>query len=184
MSTVATLAVPASVPDRRVEFDALVAEHFPRLRSRAVQLCHTHLDPDDLIQDALERAYRAFGSLRDRDRARPWLLRIVSNTFLDAIRRQRSRPSTVPLDPETDPAADEPTEPLAWEHIDAAMLRAAVERLPDDMRDTYRMSALDGMDYAAIAAALGIPKATVGTRLLRARRRLRELLAADARGTR
>ena len=193
----ATLTVPATAPApapelavderRRVvaetgprEFNALIAEHLPRLRARAMQLCRNHLDPDDLIQDALERAFQAFDTLRDRESVRPWLLRIVSNTFFDAIRKQRARPQLVPLDHaaeiESEAAA---SEPLPWEHIDTAMHRAAIDRLPDDMRDTYRMNAIEGQDYASIAAALNIPKSTVGTRLLRARRRLRELLSAD-----
>jgi RNA polymerase sigma-70 factor, ECF subfamily len=196
----ATLTVPATAPapglapglavdERRCavaetdprEFNALVAEHLPRLRARAMQLCRHHLDPDDLIQDALERAFQAFDTLRDRESARPWLLRIVSNTFFDAIRRQRTRPQLVPLDhaAETEIEGEAASEPLPWEHIDTAMHRAAIDRLPDDMRDTYRMNAIEGQDYASIAAALKIPKSTVGTRLLRARRRLRELLSAD-----
>jgi RNA polymerase sigma-70 factor, ECF subfamily len=187
----ATLTVPATAPAvderRRVvaetdprEFNALVAEHLPRLRARAMQLCRHHLDPDDLIQDALERAFQAFDTLRDRESVRPWLLRIVSNTFFDAIRKQRTRPQLVPLDHAAEIEVGEAaSEPLPWERIDTAMHRAAIDRLPDDMRDTYRMNAIEGQDYASIAAALKIPKSTVGTRLLRARRRLRELLSAD-----
>ena len=59
-------------------------------------------------------------------------------------------------------------------------VRAAVAALRDDVRDTYRMFALDGLDYTAIAAALGIPKATVGTRIHRARRALRAALTSRA----
>jgi hypothetical protein len=50
--------------------------------------------------------------------------------------------------------------------------------LPDDVRDSYRMFALERLDHATIAARLGIPRATVGTRIHRARRHLRAALTA------
>jgi RNA polymerase sigma-70 factor (ECF subfamily) len=168
---------PARDADRR-EFHALIGEHLPALRARAAQLCRRNLDPDDVVQDALMRAFRARDQLRDPARVRPWLLTIISNTFIDALRKQRSRPDSVELSVE--PAAPEPEEPVAalpWQRLGEVELRAAIERLPDELRDTYRMFAVEGRDYIAIAAAQDIPKATVGTRLLRARKRLRTLLS-------
>jgi RNA polymerase sigma-70 factor (ECF subfamily) len=157
-------------------FEALVAEHLPWLRARAALLCRGHVDPDDLRQEALMRAFRAREKLRDRDRVRPWLLAILTNTFLDAIRQQRRRPQQVPLEIEPMAAPEEPTEPLPWEEISTEELHAAIARLPDDVRDTYRMFTLEDKDYVEIAAALHIAKSTVGTRILRARRPRRVLL--------
>lgn len=76
----------------------------------------------------------------------------------------------------------EPVEPSPWDHIGMEDVRAAVERLPDDVRDTYRMFALEGSDYVAIAEAQRIPPATVGSRIFRARKQLRVLLTAGAAG--
>jgi len=176
-------SAPALGEDRRA-FDALVAEHLPGLRARAVQLCRAHLDPDDLLQDALMRAFRARRQLRDPQRTRSWLLSIVGNTFIDALRKQRARPLHISLDvaPDTEPS-DEPTEPLPWQRLGPEELRVAIDQLPDDLRETYRLFALEGKDYTAIAAAVRIPKSTVGTRLLRARKKLRALLAAIAERT-
>ncbi len=171
-------AGPAAADDRRA-FEALIAEHLPGLQARARQLCRARTDPDDLVQDTLMRAFRSREQLRDRSSVRSWLMSITMNTFLDTLRRQRARPQPVSLDIEPAAAStdDEPTEPLPWQRISAAALRSAIDQLPDDIRDTYRRFALDGQDYVAIAAAQGIPKATVGTRLMRARRKLRALLA-------
>jgi len=108
---------------------------------------------------------------------RGWLLTILTNTFLDALRRDKARPGEVALEIEP-PAPPPDDEPAPWAAIDTDDVRAAVAQLPDDVRDTYRLFALEGRDYATIAAALEIPKATVGTRILRARKRLRELLLA------
>lgn len=184
MPTPAALASSTpTVSEGQREFAVLVAEHLPGLRARAMQLCRDHIDPEDLLQDALVRAFRARHQLRDHQCTRSWLLSIVGNTFIDAIRKQRTRPPHISLDvtPDAEPDAgpdDDPTEELPWQRIGPEELRAAIEQLPDDVRETYRLFALDGKDYIAIAAAVGIPKSTVGTRLLRARKKLRVLLAA------
>jgi RNA polymerase sigma-70 factor (ECF subfamily) len=176
----------AAPPDgeRRRAFEALIVEHQPALRARAAQLCRSHLDPEDLLQEAMMRAYRGREQLRERKAARSWLLTIVTNTFCDALRRQRARPQQVPLEEEPMAGEEEAAEPLPWESITSEELRAAVERLPDDVRATYRLFAFDGKDYIEIAAVLGIAKGTVGTRILRARKRLRVLLASGQEGQR
>jgi RNA polymerase sigma-70 factor (ECF subfamily) len=162
-------------------FAALVAAHLPGLRARASQLCRTHIDPDDLLQEALMRACRARHQLGNPDSMRNWLLTIVGNTFIDVIRKQRRHPPQVPLDVDLeDRQCDEMTEPLPWQRIGTDELRHAIDQLPKDLRDTYRLFALEGKDYVEIAAIVGIPKSTVGTRLLRARQKLRALLATLA----
>lgn len=162
-------------------FDAVTAAHLPALRARAGQLCRGHGDPDDIVQDALMRAFLARHQMKDPERARAWLLTIVTNTFLDSLRRRRARPGEVALD--ADPPEPEREDEAAWAALDLDDVRAAVTFLPDDVRDTYRMFALDGRNYAHIANALGVPKATVGTRILRARKRLRQLLMAQLGGS-
>jgi RNA polymerase sigma-70 factor (ECF subfamily) len=178
-----TLAMTAAAPaeDTRPEFDALVAAHRPALLGRARQLCRGHLDPEDLVQDTLERAFRRYDSLRDGTRARAWLYTVLTNTFIDRIRQRRAEPATQPID-DVPVAAPVPVERPAWEQIGPAQLHAAVARLPRELEEVYRLHALEGVDYSALTARLGIPKSTVGTRLLRARRLLRELLAAELGG--
>lgn len=159
----------------RDAFDALIQEHLPVLHARAVQLCRRQGDPDDLVQDAIERALRKRSQVKDPTRIRGWLLTILTNTFLDRLRRRRGR-DEVPLDTELPaPVIDAPS---PWELLSVDDVRAAVAELPDDVRDTYRRFALCGEDYVNISAALGVPKATVGTRISRARKRLRALLVA------
>jgi RNA polymerase sigma-70 factor (ECF subfamily) len=167
--------------DEQGWFDAVTAAHLPSLRARAGQLCRGHGDPDDIVQDALMRAFLARHQMKDPERARAWLLTIVTNTFLDSLRRRRARPGEVALD--ADPPEPEREDEAAWASLDLDDVRTAVDFLPDDVRDTYRMFALDGRNYAHIASALGVPKATVGTRILRARKRLRQLLMAQLGGS-
>ncbi len=161
----------------RRRFEALVAVHLPAMRACASRLCRSHHDPDDVVQDALLRGFLAFGKVRDPARMRSWLLTIVNNTFIDLTRKRRRRPEQVQLLLEELPAPG-PIDPAPWDQIEPDAVRAAVEQLPDDVRDTYRMFADEGLDYAAIAEAQQILKSTVGTRIHRARRRLCALLTA------
>jgi RNA polymerase sigma-70 factor (ECF subfamily) len=165
----------------RREFHALVAPYMSTLKARAIQLCRSHCDADDLIQDTLLRAFGTRGQLQDVTRARPWLLTILTHMFIDAVRKRRRRPELVPLPTEHEIPDSIPDEPALWHNVGVDDLRAAIERLPDDIRDTYRMCALDGHDHATIAKAQRVATATVGTRIFRARKQLRVLLMAAAR---
>jgi RNA polymerase sigma-70 factor (ECF subfamily) len=168
-------AVPAAAS--AVSFEAFVAEHRSSLYGKAQRLCRGHMDADDLVQDALERAFKSFDTVRDPARARSWLLTILTNTFIDGVRKRNAQPRTDDIDAiEVHAVSEPPREPSPWELVTEDQLRAAIEGLPDDVRAAYRMFALEGKDYVAIAEALGVPKATVGTRLLRARRKLKEAL--------
>ena len=65
-----------------------------------------------------------------------------------------------------------------WEHVGPEELRAAIEKLPDDTRETYRRFTVEGQSHAEIAAAQNIPIATVASRVFRARKQLKTLLMA------
>jgi RNA polymerase sigma-70 factor, ECF subfamily len=150
------------------------------LHGRARVLCRPPLDPDDLVQDVLERALRSAAQIREGAKLRAWLFTILTNTFIDRVRQLRSQPPVEPADDALPEAVDERPD---WTKLTAEQLLAAVAQLPDDTREVYRLHALDGRDYIWIAAHLDIPKSTVGTRLLRARKQLRELLAKAGRAT-
>jgi RNA polymerase sigma-70 factor, ECF subfamily len=169
------IAQPASDPR------GTIGELRPELAARARALCRPPLDPDDLVQDVLERALRGSVGLRDGARLRSWLFTILTNTFIDRLRQLRAQPHPEDVDA-AELAADGDTEhDPDWAALTGDHLRDAVARLPDELREVYTLHALEGRDYLAIAAQLGIAKATVGTRLLRARKQLRALLAETTR---
>lgn len=171
---------PAPSPAHRsLAFERLAAQYRGILEKRARQLCRGHLDPDDLVQEVHIRALRHFETLRNQENPLPWLLTILRRTFVDLMRQRNSEPPRTPLEEVDVPEPSPEPEPV-WSSITEEQLRAAVERLPEELRDCYRMHALEGHDYAHIAATLKIPSGTVGTRLLRARKRLRELLLAES----
>jgi RNA polymerase sigma-70 factor (ECF subfamily) len=178
--SVAPSTASAEQRKARERFEAAVKEHETALRARARQLCRGHCDAQDVYQKAMLKALRAAGQIKDPTRTRAWLLQIVTNAFIDHVREQHRRP---PHDEFVDDmSAPDLGEPSPWEGISAEDLRAAVALLPEDTRDTYRMFALEGRSYAEISKIQDIPSDTVGTRLHRARKRLRELLLCAVTG--
>jgi RNA polymerase sigma-70 factor, ECF subfamily len=157
-------------------FDGAVRAHEAVLRAVATRLCRNAADAADLVQDTLERALKRFDRLVPDSNVRSWLLMILHHRFIDLCRTRARHPRETPL--EGHDAAVVPDEPLAWANISEYDVRAAVAKLPDDLRVAYELRIYDHRSYDDIASLLGIATMTVGTRLLRARRRLRELLVA------
>lgn len=159
----------------------MVAAQLPVLRVVARGLCRNAAELEDLVQDAFERALRAIDTVDIDGNPRGWMVTILHNLHIDRCRARARMQPHVPHDDLPLPAP-EASEPPAWSAIDAEDVRRATTQLPEELRVAYVMFALEGRSYIEIAAALGIPKATVGTRLSRARARLKELLTAQLAG--
>jgi RNA polymerase sigma factor (sigma-70 family) len=99
----------------------------------------------------------------------------MQRLLIDDYRKQRQRRHVVSADA-VELAARPEYEPPPWEHVDLPELEAAVDRLPPSLAVTFRLRVFDQLPGAVVGERLGIPLCTVHTRLLRARRRLRELL--------
>lgn len=166
---------------RRRRLDALAREHRDFLRALAGKLCRSQFDPEDLVQDVLERTVQHFDELPPDTNHRAWMGRVLHNLFIDRCRRRAARPATtvaedVPL------VAPSPEERAWWQDLGAEDVRRGMAELPDELRAAFALHTFEGCSYKEIAARLDIPIKTVGTRILRARRRLRELLTrAEAR---
>lgn len=160
------------------ELDALVRAHGPMLRAIARRLCNDAHDAADLVQDTLERALVRFATFAPGTCGRSWLVAILHNAFIDQRRRAQRRGIAVVIDEDTLPASASRADEPVWAAFDLRDVIAAIDSLDDGFRDVYRMHAIERRSYEEIAAALGIPKTTVGTRLLRARQKLRALLLA------
>lgn len=164
-------------------FDAAVQPHHGWLRGLALRLTRSPADASDLVQDTLERGLRAWGNVTPNTNVRAWLAVILNNLFIDRCRRGSAVAAPVSLDDRALHVAQPAREPEpAWAHLGEVDVRAALAQVQADFRDVYRLH-LDGLSYEAIATRLAIPRATVGTRLLRARRQLRDILEKElARG--
>ncbi len=180
---------------RRRAFGLLAREQEGNLLRAARRLCRGNDDwAQDLAQDALVRAYKAYSTGGYAEGAAtpwPWLLRILTNLFINDYNRRRKWEAGVDLDTltasgeggpaETHAAAgDVPGVALLAETLDEE-LEQALGRLPEAMRLCVVLVDMEGLDYAEAARALGVPIGTVRSRLSRARLQLQDLLRDYAR---
>jgi RNA polymerase sigma-70 factor (ECF subfamily) len=156
-------------------WEEVARDHGRFLYNVAYRLAGNDADAQDLVQETLLRVRRGLetyqpGSLPG------WLSRIVTNVFLDEVRRRRRRPTDLlPDDPErvlpTSPSADEASEDLSDE------VQEALSGLPDEFRTAVVLCDIVGMSYDDIAGVQGVPVGTVRSRIHRGRRMLRTALA-------
>ena len=164
--------------DSRVRFEAQVLPHLDAAYRYARWLCGSPSDADDVVQEAVLRAYRGFAGLRGE--AKPWLLTIVRNCHATAL-RQRRRRGFVPLPEEHDAeegAALTETAPgpeaMAIGADQGRSLERALAALPEPQREVLVLREIEEMDYRQIALVTDVPLGTVMSRLARARAALRE----------
>ena len=179
----------SSYETKRREFAALARTHETALVRASLRLCRGRHDrAQDLAQDTLVRAYQAY--LDDRfqhgSNAWPWLLRILTNLFINDLNHRKRWEADVDLDTLTlsgnaGPAqthaapADVPGMDLLARTLDEE-LEHALALLSDSLRVCVLLTDMEGLSYEETAQALGIPIGTVRSRLARARMKLHDLL--------
>lgn len=154
----------------QIEFQALVEAHSTELYRFAYWLCRDRGRAEDLVQETFLRAWRALGDLREARAAKGWLISILRREF--ARLHERYTPDFAAIDP--DDIAAESGQP-----IESLLLRQELLRLSEDYRDPLLLQVLGGFSCEEIAATLNLSRATVMTRLFRARQKLRAALAVS-----
>ena len=166
-------------------FEAVALPHLDAASNLARWLTRNDDDAQDVVQEAMLRAMRYFGSFRG-DNARPWLLQIVRHTSYAWMKQ--NRPAEMSSLDEDDgavhevaaPAADEPSL-VAQRGDERAQLNQALAALPIAFREVLVLRELEDLSYQEIARIADIPIGTVMSRLARARGLMRQALAPDAR---
>jgi RNA polymerase sigma-70 factor (ECF subfamily) len=143
-------------------------------------------EAEDALQDAYLDAYRHMGEFRGDAQLSTWLTRIVVNQSLMRLRRQRRERVVVPFahqeEREQVEVPDEKAEPPSSAALRAEvrrLLEQRIDQLPVAFRTVFVMREVEDMTVEETAQSLGIPPATVRTRLFRARALLRTALARD-----
>jgi len=182
--------VPFSVLEPR-EFETEALAHAPTLYAVALRMTRRPADAEDLVQDALLKAMRARHQFEAGTNLRAWLLRILTNTYINRHKRavlERSLLGSEDLDPVSDGWMSASTlralrdpethvlRPVLQEEI-----RRALDRLPEDFRMAVLLVDVEELSYKEAATALGCPVGTVMSRLHRARRLLKADLIDQAR---
>ena len=160
----------------RDPFSTALIAHLPQLRRYARALSGSAPAADDLVQDCIERALRRAKTLQNPDLMASWLRAILHNIFIDGIRRNSARGSTVDIDELDRDAALPLAAGRDAQHLDIVR---AVDRLSFEHRQILLLVALEGLTYSEIAAELDLPMGTVMSRLARAREKLRMMLEPD-----
>lgn len=140
-------------------------------------------EADDIVQDAMLRAYRSFDGFRG-EAVKPWLMTILRNCHRDML-EQKKRHAAAPLDDENQPpvAAEGPNpEGTAIQSGDNRLLDKAIAALPVEFREVVILRELEEMSYRDIATATGTPIGTVMSRLARGRALLKAELTGGAHG--
>jgi RNA polymerase sigma-70 factor (ECF subfamily) len=166
--------------DRRRRFEAQALPHLDAAYNLARRLTRPPLDADDIVQDAMLRAFRAFDTFRG-DNMKPWLLSIVRNCHLTAVGRTGTKlEAPLPSDAELDLRdhgliVDDPDpEALVIQTQQGRQLSAIIDQLPADFREVLVLREMEDMSYRDIAQVTGAPIGTVMSRLARARALLRQ----------
>jgi RNA polymerase sigma-70 factor, ECF subfamily len=163
-------------------FERGVVDVLPDLFGAALRLTRNRADADDLVAEAVARAWTHLDTLTDRSRFRGWLFRILTNAFLSARRTDARRGVHEALDDDTDETFsifEQLHAPiLLWwgnpeqEFLDKLLredLERAVDALPEPFRVVLVLADMQGCAYQEIAETLKIPLGTVRSRLARAR---------------
>jgi RNA polymerase sigma factor (sigma-70 family) len=161
--------------DQKAEFQAVVLANLDSLYNYARVLTGRRWEAEDLLQEALVRAFRAFASFDRNLSAKAWLFKIMKNAYIDRGRRERARSVEedwsiypVPLSP--DP------EDLLMRMLTAEAVREGIRRLPPVWREVVELREIEGLSYQEIAEVIGKPIGTVMSRLSRGRDLLRAVL--------
>jgi len=171
-----------SSDDRRTQFEQEALPHLDALYGLALRLTGgDEARSEDLVQDAVLKAWRNWASFELGTNCRAWLMTILRNTFINEFRRDRSRPNPV----EFDEVAERPPgvnlfeadpEGRIFDRIIDRQVIEAIQGLPDDFRVPVVLADVEGLAYQEIAELLDIPVGTVKSRLFRARKRLQQEL--------
>jgi RNA polymerase sigma-70 factor (ECF subfamily) len=158
------------------DIDQLMRVCGPALFARALSLTRNRADAWDLLQDGLERMLRRCPDRCSAEAIQRSLSVIMRNLNTDRYRAaQRHRQVTLnegTLLVETPPPAEEPI----WSSVEPEQIERCVALLQPHLREAYTLRVEKQLSLVAAAKTLGIPVGTVGTRVHRARRRLRALL--------
>lgn len=178
--------------DLKAFFGNGVEQNIDALYSVALRLTRKNADAEDLVAESVAKAWNAIGTLSDRERFRPWLFRILHNTFVSDYRKKSIRPVEASFD-DGDNGDDElasllneqSDDFLVWwsnperEYFNDLLgdqLLAAIDELPDAFRSVVVLVNVEGFTYDETAEVLGVAPGTVRSRMKRGRTLLQKAL--------
>ena len=173
----------------RREFEALALPHLDGLYAAALRLTKNPRDAEDLVQDAVLRAFRFFDKFERGTNIKAWLYKILTNTFINRYRRNTKERNIVEderdsvqdrlVSRDSADAAENPERAYLDRMLSDDVLKA-LDSVPVDFRLAVILADLQDFSYKEIADILDVPVGTVMSRLFRGRRILQKQLAEYA----
>lgn len=179
--------------DDRTWFADAVDNLLPELYGASLRLCRNRADAEDLMAEALTKAWQKLSSLERRDRFRAWIFQILTNTYISQYRSARSRPEVASYGADSADFSlfERLHQPfLLWwgnpeqEFLDNLLredLDRALDGLPEPYRTVVVLVDVQGLRYHEVADTLDVPIGTVRSRLARGRSLLQQELWQNAR---
>ncbi len=185
----------AGAAQARARFEALAGERLDGLYGTALRLTRNRTAAEDLVQEAMLRAWRSFRTFQPGTNFRAWLYRILMNAHFDRHRKDTRTPEVVQEEisdsylytrARESAALSEAGNPetLVLDQIIDAEVRDSLEALPLQFRTPLLLVDVEGFSYKEAAEILGIPVGTVMSRLYRGRHALQKKLLEFARDRR
>lgn len=177
----------AGAAEARARFEALAGEHLDGLYGTALRLTRNRTAAEDLVQEAMLRAWRSFHTFQPDTNFRAWLYRILMNAHFDQHRKDTRTPEIVQEEvsdsylytrARESAALSEGGNPetLVLDRIMDTEVRESLESLPLQFRTPLLLVDVEGFSYKEAAEILGIPVGTVMSRLYRGRHALQKKL--------
>jgi RNA polymerase sigma-70 factor (ECF subfamily) len=175
-------------------FSGEIEENMDSMYRTALRLTGSGADAEDLVAESVSKAWAAIGSLDDRDRFRPWIFRILHNTFISSYRKRAARPAESAYHEDSDEGLatllnEQSDEFLIWwanperqffNEVLGETIMAAIEGLPVEFQMTILLINVEGLKYDEAADVLGVPTGTVRSRMKRGRTLLQKALWQQA----
>jgi RNA polymerase sigma factor (sigma-70 family) len=166
------------------DFDAVVLVHIDAAYNLARYLTGDVELAEDIVQEALLKAYRGFPTYRGEN-AKAWLLTIVRRGFIDWSNARRAGRAVFSEAETAEDAGDHVADPC--ESAEALLLRAsdvstvqrALQALPEPFRESLILREIEGLSYREVAEMTGVPQGTVMSRLARGRELLARMLRTE-----
>lgn len=189
------MADPAPVDlsaDDKKRFQEEALPLLDSLYGAALRMTRNPADAEDLVQEAMMRAYRAFNRFEPGTNLKAWLFRILTNAYINTYRKKQREPQKISQDEveefdlyrelkNHDPEWSATPENIVLDNLVDSDIIEAIDDLPEQFRLAVVLSDVEGFSYAEMAEIMDVPMGTVMSRLHRGRKALQKRLWEIAR---
>jgi RNA polymerase sigma-70 factor, ECF subfamily len=178
--------------EQKKRFQAEALPILDSLYAGALRMTRKPADAEDLVQETMMRAYRAFDRFEPGTNLKAWLFRIMTNAYINTYRKKQREPQKVSQDEveefdlyrelrDHDPNVAITPETIVLDSLVDSDIIEAIDDLPEQFRLAVVLSDVEGFSYAEMAEIMDVPLGTVMSRLHRGRKALQKRLWEIAR---